>query len=367
MFKPHFTLTPQLLNSLLRLEGLKTEIAGLPVTSHMLASLRETARYKSIHYSTQIEGNRLTQEEVVEVLKKGERFPGKERDEKELLGYDRALDEVEKLADEDAKLTEQIVKKIHALVMGGGKKNIKPTPYRDGQNVIRDGITHAIVYLPPEAKDVPKLMRDFVSWVSDAEKISELPPPLIAGIVHYQFATIHPYYDGNGRTARLLTTFILRKSDYGLNGIYSLEEYYAKDLASYYHALDRGPSHNYYLGRETADITPWLDYFCKGLIISFEAGKKQALAARDRGAVDKSSKLKRLNVRQRKMLALFTKKDTITSQDVAALFHMNPRTARALCKQWVDNYFLVIANESKKSRTYRLASRFAKLIADSGV
>ena len=60
---------------------------------------------------------------------------------------------------------------------------------------------------------------------------------IIAAIAHYQFATIHPYFDGNGRTARLLTNLVLHKSGYGLKGIYSLEEYYATNLQADYDAL----------------------------------------------------------------------------------------------------------------------------------
>ncbi|MEX1233242.1 MAG: Fic family protein [Planctomycetaceae bacterium] len=70
--------------------------------------------------------------------------------------------------------------------------------------MIHDSRARRIVYMPPEAKDVPKLMKDLVKWISQSEK-QPLPCPLRAGIAHYQFATIHPYYDGNGRTARLLT------------------------------------------------------------------------------------------------------------------------------------------------------------------
>jgi Fic family protein len=90
--------------------------------------------------------------------------------------------------------------------MSNGKENVRPTLYRDGQNVIRDGRTKAIIYMPPEAKDVKNLMAGMVDWVN---KNTELACPIIAGVAHYQFATIHPYYDGNGRTARLLTTLIL--------------------------------------------------------------------------------------------------------------------------------------------------------------
>ena len=136
-----------------------------------------------------------------------------------------ALDYVSAPASNRGRLTEQVVRTIHGLVLHGRKK---PSKYRDGQNVIRDGRTGRIVYLPPEAKDVPGLMTDLIAWIEKETRRNELPVPLIAAVAHCQFATIHPYYDGNGRTARLLTTLILHRGGYGLHGIYSLEEYYAK-------------------------------------------------------------------------------------------------------------------------------------------
>jgi Fic family protein len=107
--------------------------------------------------------------------------------------------------------------------------------------------------MPPEAKDVPALMTQLVNWLNGNDN---LPAPLRAAIAHYQFATIHPYYDGNGRTARLLTTLILHLGGYDLKGLYALEDYYARNLESYYEALSVGPSHNYHPGRADADITP---------------------------------------------------------------------------------------------------------------
>ena len=109
--------------------------------------------------------------------------------------------------------------------------------------------------MPPEAKTVPGLMADLVAWINRQLHEGELPVPLIAALAHYQFATIHPYYDGNGRTARLLANLILHQAGYGLKGIYSLDEYYARQLTGYYEALTVGPPDNYHLGRAEADVT----------------------------------------------------------------------------------------------------------------
>jgi len=124
---------------------------------------------------------------------------------------------------------------------GGSKRQPVPTPYRDGQKVMRDSRSRAFVYMPPEASDVPVLMSGMVEWVNRSLS-EEIPCPIVAGLAHYQFATIHPYFDGNGRTTRLLTTLILHLGGYDLKGLYSLETYFARNLRAYYAALTVGPS-----------------------------------------------------------------------------------------------------------------------------
>jgi Fic family protein len=252
-FHAIFTITPAIAKMLMRIEGVRASIEALPITARVLAILRETARLFSTHYSTMIEGNRLTQEQVAEVITSGQHFPGRERDEAEVKGYYVALDELESFVRSKKPVSEPAIQKLHALVMGSGKTRVKATAYRDGQNVIRDCVSRNIVYMPPEAKDVPALMTQLVNWLNGNDN---LPAPLRAAIAHYQFATIHPYYDGNGRTARLLTTLILHLGGYDLKGLYALEDYYARNLESYYEALSVGPSHNYHPGRADADITP---------------------------------------------------------------------------------------------------------------
>ena len=353
-FKPNFVITPAVANALMRIEGARQAVAHLPITPAVLASLRETARLFSTHYSTMIEGNRLTQEQVSEVIEHKQHFPGRERDEKEVLGYYTALEHAEIIAGKRGPVTEAHIHSLHGLVMAGGSRKAKPTPYRDGQNVIRDSRSRGIVYMPPEAKDVPLLMRDMMAWVKSSEALG-LPCPLRAGIAHYQFATIHPYYDGNGRTARLLTTLILHLGSYDLKGLYSLEEYYARNLRAYYKALTIGPSHNYYEGRAEADITKWVEYFCEGVADSFESVRHRAEEAAGSGAVDKSAILRRLDPRQRKALALFRESETITSRDIEGLFGISQRAARNLLTAWVKSSFIDIADPAKKSRKYRLA------------
>lgn len=358
-FKPRYQITNKIASALIKLEGLKERIKCLPMTPSVLAHLRETAKLFSTHYSTKIEGNRLSEKDVEGVLTQHRHIPGRERDENEVKGYYKALEEVERLATKKIAITEKQIQTIHANVMRAGRSATVPTPYRDGQNVIKNSTTGSIVYMPPEAKDVPALMTALVSWLTTMD--DEIPAPIRAAIAHYQFATIHPYYDGNGRTARLLTTLILHVGGYDLKGIYSLEEYYARNLQAYYDALTVGPSHNYYMGREKADITGWLEYFINGMVDAFEKVQAQAKAAGDNSEDDASPMLRQLGPRQRKALTLFVRQELIASIDIAKLFNFAPRTARALLGQWVKNGFLVVADPSKKARKYKLAKKFSSL------
>ena len=358
-FHPIFTITPAVANSLMRIESVRQAIEILPINSRVLASLRETARLFSTHYSTMIEGNRLTREQVAKVIADDRHFPGRERDQDEVKGYYAALDEVDMLAKRQGKVAEATIQKLHALVMAGGKTRVKPTPYRDGQNVIRDGRSGAIVYMPPEAKDVADLIAQLVAWLNQKD---DLPVPIKAGIAHYQYATIHPYYDGNGRTARLLTTLILHLGGYGLKGLYALEEYYARNLKAYYEALTVGPSHNYYLGRAEADITKWVAYFIDGMAAAFEKVRDQAVREAGQGGKNQSQALRDLDVRQRKALTLFHVAREITARDIADLLGYKPRTASLLCQRWVQSGFLEMTNPAKKSRRYKLNSKYAAII-----
>jgi Fic family protein len=360
VFSPTFQITAALTKVLMDIEASRQAVSSLPITVQVLTSLRESARLISTHYSTQIEGNRLTQQQVADVLHGGT-FPNRERDESEVKNYFQALDFLDTLINtRTPTIQEQDIQTLHGLVMDGKPR---PTPYRDGQNVIRDSGSGAIVYMPPEAKDVAELMQSLVTWINSEIEKSELPMPIIAAIAHYQFATIHPYYDGNGRTARLLTNFVLHKCGYGLKGVYSLEEYYARNLQGYYKALSIGESHNYYFGRAEADISQWVIYFCQGMADAFAKVRIKASQAEQGTQPDQSNLLRELNQKQRQVLSLFQKSKYITTRDIADLLQVQPRTALNFCHKWIDDGFVIAQGEGNKNRRYELAGKWLNLLA----
>ena len=369
---PRYVITPAIARSLMEIEAARAVVAETPLPLAVEAELRRLARIRSTHFSTRIEGNRLTLAEAEEAIS-GREIEGRERDVAEVRNYWAALLRVEEWAAEKKPLSEELIRRLHALVTKGtgsetgprgearGGARPKPTPYRDGQNVIRDSATGAIVYLPPEAKDVPALMAEMVGWAQEAER-EGLPVPIIAGLVHYQFVTIHPYYDGNGRTARLIATFILQRGGYGLNGLISLEELHSQDLEGYYRALATHPHHNYYEGREEADLTPWLEYFIETTARVFRMAREGAQRSAREGISPEPEELRRLDPRARAVLALFTKMERIRTSDVAEALGLSDRMARVLIRGWVSDGWLVVRDPSNRGRSYELSAIYRQYI-----
>ena len=336
-------------------------VEHLAIPPAVREELRRRARVRSTHYSTRIEGNRLTLAEAEQVIAGRVRFHGRERDVTEVRNYWNALLRVEEWAAAGRSLTEDLIQRIHALVERGARA--KPSAWRDGQNMIRDSESGALVYLPPEAKDVPVLMSELVAWVRRAEE-ELLPVPILAGLAHYQFVTIHPYYDGNGRTARLLATFLLHRGGHGLQGLFSLEEHHARDLAAYYNSLAVHPHHNYYEGRAEADLTPWLEYFLDTLAGVFAAAKNEALRAAEAGISLEPEELRRLDPRARTVIGLFATYEKVTARQVAAALGLSDRMARVLLQQWVKEGLLVIADSARRTRTYSLSAIHRQFIGN---
>lgn len=322
--------------------------------------IRFRARLRSTHFSTRIEGNRLTLAEAEQVVRKRRvQFAGRQRDVREVDNYWHAMLQVEDWGKRRAPLTEETIRKLHALVEKGPRR--RATEYRTQQNIIRDSESGRLVYMPPEAKDVPVLMEDLVEWIRQAEE-SEVPPPIIAGLAHYQFVTIHPFMDGNGRTARLLATLILHRGGLGLRGFFSLEEYHARDIVAYYDQLQTHAHHNYYEGREHVDLTPWVEYFTGAVARVFSIAQEEAIHASARGVPSEPELIQELDARARRVLTLFAKADSIRAADVLGILPISDRAVRSHLAQWVEMGFLIVQDTSNRARRYGLSEVYRKYI-----
>jgi len=354
-----FELTPEIVRYLQTIERVREMVRLTVLPPAAAEALRFQAHIRSTHYSTMIEGNRLTLEETEAAVQQGRQFPGRERDVQEVEHYYQALQQMENWVERGQKITEERIRRLHAILYSG--RRAKPTPYRDGQNVIReDG--GEIVYMPPEADDVPRLMKELVAWIQKQQ--GTMPVPVVAGVAHYQFETIHPFYDGNGRTGRMLTTWILYRGGYDLGKFYSLEEFYAQDLESYYAALMTHPHHNYYFGRNEAGITSWLEYFLEGMAVVFERVAEHVRGEISGEDYDQEALvlLRSLDHRARRVLGLFATQDLIQSSEVASLLGISVRQTRDLLTGWAADGWLVVADPSRRGRKYSLAEEYRILL-----
>lgn len=354
-----FTFTPQIVRTLQAIERARAEVQLTVLPPAVAEGLRLRARVRSTHFSTRIEGNRLTLAEAEQVLIEGRKFPGRERDTLEVQRYFQALAQIEKWVAEGKSISEERICKLHALIFKGNRA--RPSPYRDGQNVIRDGSGN-LVYLPPEVGDVPGLMQEMVDWINAVR--DEQPVPVVAGLAHYQFVTIHPFFDGNGRTARALATWILYRSGYDLGKFYALEEFYFQDLEGYYAALVTHPHHNYYEGRDQADITPWLAYFLKGMASVFDSVAHEVRERALSGDEQSEAFLRKLDRRARIVLGLFSRQDQISASDVASVLGLSERQVRNLLKEWVEAGWLEVSDRSRKSRAYHLSAEYRQFVGN---
>ena len=177
-------------------------------------------------------------------------------DAKELLNYRRAFDFVAEYVFSQGVITEGLIREIHKYLVDGVRENSAlPGQYRAVQNYVANSKTKEIIYTPPAAYDVPLFMTELIEWLQNEKSI---PAVLVAGIAQFQLVHIHPFLDGNGRTARLLSTLCLYKSGYDFKKLFTISEYYDRNRQDYYNALQSVRSGN-------MDMTSWLEYFCKAL------------------------------------------------------------------------------------------------------
>ena len=240
-------------------------IADLPILPDLASKLEEDVIRRSIFGTAAIEGNPLTEEQVGEVL---ELFPEgepaleeiAEREISNLRAAYRLFDEVET---EDLHITEELLRKIHKLITLGIEhpENV-PGKYRS--HIVKIGDKdHGGIYTPPKIlDDIKMLMKELVKWIN-SKKVMELGPIIRAGLAHYHLALIHPFGDGNGRTARLIEALIMRCAGIRYAPL-MLSNYYYKNIDEYFLAFSKS------IKNKEKDVTPFLEFVFKGLCESLE-------------------------------------------------------------------------------------------------
>jgi len=194
-----------------------------PLDNISLAKLEEHFRASHVYHSAGIEGNRLTLQETLYVLKEGIDVSGKPlRDSIEVRELGQAFDYLKTLASKTDAIRETDIRSLHSLIVKS-ERDLSPGEYRK-VGVIISGSEHR----PPEPLEVPLRMEALVAWITAN---SDKDPIMLATIAHHELAAIHPFKDGNGRVSRLLMNLILMKNGYPISNIRR------EDRPAYYDAL----------------------------------------------------------------------------------------------------------------------------------
>ena len=246
--------------------------------------------------------------EQAERLFAGQAVPDADpEDARELLNYRDAFEFVSGYLNDGGPITEGLVREIHRRLVVGVRGGVAhPGEYRHLQNYVANSKTGQVIYTPPPPLEVPPLMVELVAWLNAP---TEIHPVLASGIAQIQLVNIHPFVDGNGRASRLLSTLCLYRAGYDFKRLFSISEYYDRDRASFYAALQG-------VREQAMDLTGWLDYFVDGLATQMDEVKERGERVIK---ADVMAAKHRFNARQKSALRFLLEHGKMTIQDYEAL------------------------------------------------
>jgi Fic family protein len=321
MYQPNFQITHNLLTYISSIEASKALIDTAPLIPSWEAKFRDDALTRSVHFGTKIEGNDLSEEQAKQVIQfKGDQTSkeisektgvvARERDIQEVINYRNVLMWIDqqKVLGRKPKFSLDTLHTLHSLTMKGLLDEEEIGSFRQKQVIVRGVDDGKVVFRPPVSVEVKFLVSELFEWLNDSDNHTH--PIFKAAAVHYQLVYIHPYVEGNGRTARAFATLVLYLLGYDFKRFFSIEQYFDNDVQQYYQALLSVQK------KSDSEMTFWMEYFCYGLAVEIDKVKFQVQK------LSKDLKLKKelgsqvaLSERQIILLELLQNQGKITSDD----------------------------------------------------
>ena len=261
-------ITPEVLSLIARIEEFKGAWRALgTLAPDRLSALRHVATIESIGSSTRIEGSKLPDREVEQLLSNREIQSFATRDEQEVAGYAELMDRVF-ASWADIPFTENHIKQLHQILLRYSDKDTRHRGhYKIHTNSVaafdENGAQIGIVFQTATPFDTPRLMTELVVWVNQERETGRLHPLFIIALFIVVFLEIHPFQDGNGRLSRVLTTLLLLQAGYTYVPYSSLESVIEQSKEAYYLALRQTQGT---IRTESPDWQPWLVYFLRSLV-----------------------------------------------------------------------------------------------------
>lgn len=252
IFEPHYTITPETSSLLDSIDRQRWLVDNMLIMPKHEAWLSRDVRIRRVASTTRIEGATLD-EDAVRNLERGGPVATLTEDEKANVNALLAYEFVDFISDQDdIPVDELVIRQLNRYFMRGAAETLTPGAYRKGENRVGR-------FTPPNQGDVPALMRSFSLWLREQDNIH---PVLKAGIAHIHMVAVHPFWDGNGRTARALSTLILQRSPFGFKKLLSLERLLFDGQEEYFGMLERTLRKEFEVGY---DVSDWLEFFAQSV------------------------------------------------------------------------------------------------------
>lgn len=337
----NISITPEMLSIISRIDSFNASwkyMAGME--PERLKSLRKVATIESIGSSNRIEGNRLSDRDVEALLSRVGIESFATRDEQEVVGYARLMDE---LYDnfEIIPLTENYIKQFHQILLSWSDKDMRHRgEYKNVSNSVMaygpDGEELGVVFETSSPFETPEQMRYLVRWMNEAREEDLLHPLLLIGIFIVHFLAIHPFQDGNGRLSRALNALLLLKAGYSYIPYTSLETIIEESKEAYYRSLHQTQVS---FKKEYPDYAPWLTFFLRSLL-------KQKQRLEQKLSVKYTANLTSNELR---IMDLFSNKPQWALREIVQATAMNINTAKKSLKSLVEKQNLALEGKGRNA------------------
>jgi len=299
--------------------------------------------FKEAVVSSRIEGTQTNIEEAL--IEEREIEPERRDDWKEVNNYVNAMNAaIEEL--ETLPLSNRLIKNTHKILVSSGRGERKnPGEFRQSQNWIGGASLADAVFIPPAQTELPDLMSDLEFFHHNSE--IKVPHLVKIAIAHYQFETIHPFLDGNGRIGRLLITLYLVSSGILGKPLLYLSDYFEKNKTLYYDNLT--------FVRTKNDLGQWIKFFLTGVIQTAENAVATLKKITDLKASIEKERILLMGKRSKQgieFLHRLFKKPVVTIKDVQTMTGLSPKAANDLVKAFVEQKILVETTGYQRNRVF---------------